>query len=50
MHKSWMVVAVLCLVTGVAYLTRTDIAVAQERMAPALVREPGYDPPAAVTT
>ena len=31
-----MVVAVLCLVTGVAYLTRTDIAVAQERMAPAL--------------
>ncbi len=36
MHKSWNVVAVLCLVSGVAYLTRTDVAVAQERMAPAL--------------
>ncbi len=29
-------VAVLCLVTGVSYLVRTDVAVAQERMAPAL--------------
>lgn len=36
MHRSWHVVAVLCLVTSVAYLARTDIAVAQERMAPAL--------------
>ena len=36
MTNSWRVVALLCLVTGVAYLVRTDIAVAQERMAPAL--------------
>jgi len=34
--QSWRVVALLCLVTGVAYLVRTDITVAQERMAPAL--------------
>jgi MFS transporter, ACS family, glucarate transporter len=34
--SSWRVVALLCLVTGVAYLVRTDITVAQERMAPAL--------------
>ncbi len=36
MKSSWRVVALLCLVTGVAYLARTDITVAQERMAPAL--------------
>ncbi len=36
MNNSWRVVTLLCLVTGVAYLVRTDIAVAQERMAPAL--------------
>ena len=32
----WRVVALLGLVTGVAYLVRTDVAVAQERMVPAL--------------
>lgn len=36
MQNSSRIVAVLCLVTGVAYLVRTDIAVAQESMAPAL--------------
>lgn len=36
MNNNWRVVALLCLVSGVAYLVRTDIAVAQERMAPAL--------------
>lgn len=36
MNNTWRVVALLCLVSGVAYLVRTDIAVAQERMAPAL--------------
>ncbi len=36
MKNGWRVVALLCLVSGVAYLVRTDIAVAQERMAPAL--------------
>ena len=36
MHNNWRVVAPLCLVTAVAYLVRTDIAVAQERMAPDL--------------
>ncbi len=36
MQNSWRVVTVLCLVTGIAYVTRTDIAVAQERMGPAL--------------
>ncbi len=36
MNNNWRVVALLCLVSGVAYLMRTDIAIAQERMAPAL--------------
>lgn len=36
MTGSGRVVALLCLVTGVAYLARTDITVAQESMAPAL--------------
>lgn len=36
MTRNTRVVTLLCLVTGVAYLVRTDIAVAQERMAPAL--------------
>lgn len=36
MQNNWRVVSLLCLVTGVAYLVRTDVAVAQERMAPAL--------------
>ena len=36
MTNGWRVVVLLCLVSGVAYLVRTDIAVAQERMAPAL--------------
>ena len=36
MNNNWRVVALLCLVSGVAYLVRTDVAVAQERMAPAL--------------
>jgi sugar phosphate permease len=36
MTNSWRVVALLCLTSGVAYLVRSDIAVAQERMAPAL--------------
>lgn len=36
MNNNWRVVALLCLVSGVAYLVRTDIAIAQERMAPAL--------------
>ena len=34
--RNTRIVILLCLVTGVAYLVRTDIAVAQERMAPAL--------------
>lgn len=36
MNNGWRVVTLLCLASGVAYLVRTDIAVAQERMAPAL--------------
>ena len=36
MTNNWRVVALLCLVSGVAYLVRADVAVAQERMAPAL--------------
>lgn len=36
MHSNSRTVAVLCLVGGIAYLARTDIAVAQERMAPAV--------------
>lgn len=36
MPAPWRVVALLCLVSGVSYLTRADVAVAQERMAPAL--------------
>ncbi len=32
----WRVILLLSLVTGVAYLVRTDVAVAQERMVPAL--------------
>jgi MFS transporter, ACS family, glucarate transporter len=36
MNSNWRVVALLSLVCGIAYLVRTDIAVAQERMAPAL--------------
>ncbi len=36
MPSSSRAVAVLCLASGVAYLVRSDIAVAQERMAPAL--------------
>lgn len=36
MINNWRVVALLCLASGVAYLMRADIAVAQERMAPAL--------------
>jgi MFS family permease len=36
MNKSWRVVALITLISGVAYLMRTDIAVAQERMVPAL--------------
>lgn len=36
MKNNWRVVALLSLVACVAYLVRTDVAVAQERMAPAL--------------
>ncbi len=36
MKNNWRVVALLCLVGCVAYLVRTDVAVAQEQMAPAL--------------
>jgi sugar phosphate permease len=36
MPDNWRVVALLCLTSGVAYLVRSDIAIAQERMAPAL--------------
>ncbi len=36
MNNNWRVVTLLCLVSGAAYLVRTDIAVAQERMAPAV--------------
>jgi MFS transporter, ACS family, glucarate transporter len=36
MTSNWRVVGLLCLTGGVAYLMRTDVAVAQERMAPAL--------------
>ncbi len=36
MKNNWRVVALLCLASGVAYLVRADVAVAQERMAPAL--------------
>jgi sugar phosphate permease len=36
MQNNWRVVALLCLASLVAYLVRADVAVAQERMAPAL--------------
>jgi sugar phosphate permease len=36
MPQHWRVVFLVSLVTGVAYLVRTDVAVAQERMVPAL--------------
>jgi sugar phosphate permease len=36
MPSPWRVVFLVSLVSGVAYLVRTDVAVAQERMAPAL--------------
>jgi sugar phosphate permease len=36
MRTNWRVVSLLCVVAGIAYLVRTDIAVAQERMAPAI--------------
>src|ERR1700752_557740 len=36
LHEHWRVVLLVSLVTGVAYLVRTDVAVAQERMVPAL--------------
>jgi sugar phosphate permease len=36
MPQHWRVVVLISLVTGVAYLVRTDVAVAQERMVPAL--------------
>ena len=36
MPLPWRVVALLCMVSGVGYLTRADVAVAQERMVPAL--------------
>ncbi|MGD9903310.1 MAG: MFS transporter [Vicinamibacterales bacterium] len=36
MSPAWRVVALLSLVSGVSYLTRADVAVAQERMVPAL--------------
>ena len=35
-RSTWRVVVLLCLVTCVAYLVRADVAVAQERMVPAL--------------
>jgi MFS transporter, ACS family, glucarate transporter len=34
--RSWRIVSLLCAVACIAYLVRTDVAVAQERMAPAL--------------
>lgn len=36
MPKHWRVILLLSLVSGVAYLVRADVAVAQERMVPAL--------------
>lgn len=36
MPQHWRVILLLSLVTGVAYLVRADVAVAQERMVPAL--------------
>jgi len=36
MPKHWRVIVLLSLVTGVAYLVRADVAVAQERMVPAV--------------
>ena len=36
MLNPWRVVFLLCLVSGVGYLVRADVAVAQERMVPAL--------------
>lgn len=36
MPHSWRVILLLALVTGVAYLVRADVAVAQERMVPAV--------------
>ncbi len=36
MPPAWRVVVLLCLVSCVGYLVRTDVAVAQERMVPAL--------------
>lgn len=36
MPRHWRVILLLSLVTGVAYLVRADVAVAQERMAPAV--------------
>ena len=36
MKNNWRVVALLCVVSLVAYLVRADVSVAQERMAPAL--------------
>jgi len=36
MPRHWRVILLLSLVTGVAYLVRADVAVAQERMVPAL--------------
>jgi sugar phosphate permease len=36
MPQHWRVILLLSLVTGVAYLVRADVAVAQERMAPAV--------------
>src|SRR3954462_15673216 len=34
--RHWRIILLLSLVTGVAYLVRADVAVAQERMAPAM--------------
>ncbi len=36
MPQHWRVILLLSLVTGVAYLVRADVAVAQERMVPAV--------------
>ena len=36
MKNNWRVVVLVCLVSFTAYLVRADVAVAQERMAPAL--------------
>ena len=36
MPRHWRVIVLLSLVTGVAYLVRADVAVAQERMVPAV--------------